>query len=73
MRGYARATKQKPSGEWGYLYWDALEYLKNRGVKHIVVAFPQIATDSVLNLVEVPNQIAKEIGFKNWLYWGCGR
>ena len=73
--GYAwlyESTKQKPSGEWGYLYWDALEYLKNRGVKHIVIAFPQIITDSVLNLVEVPNQIAKEIGFKNWLYWGTG-
>ncbi len=67
-----QSTKQLPSGEWGYLYWDALEYLKNRGVKHVVVAFPQIATDSVLNLVEVPNQIAKEIGFKNWLYWAAG-
>ena len=56
----------------GVVYWDALEYLKNRGVKHIVVAFPQIITDSVLNLVEVPNQIAKEIGAKNWLYWAAG-
>ena len=25
--------------------------------------------NSVLNLVEVPNQIAKEIGYKNWLYF----
>jgi hypothetical protein len=58
-----------PSGEWGYLYWDALEYLKDQGVKHIVVAFPQISVDSVLNLVELPNQIAKEIGYKNWLYY----
>ena len=24
-----------PSGEWGYLYWDALEQLKSQGVKHI--------------------------------------
>lgn len=73
--GYAwlyESNKQRPSGEWGYYYWDALEYLKNRGVKHIVVAFPQIITDSVLNLVEVPNQIAKEIGFKNWLHWSTG-
>jgi hypothetical protein len=59
-----------PSGKWGYLYWDALEYLKKQGVKHIVIAFPQITTDSVLNLVEQHNQIAKEIGKKTWLYWG---
>lgn len=57
-----------PAGEWGYLYWDALEYLKNQGVEHIVVAFPQIMVDSVLNLVELPNQIAKEIGYRNWLF-----
>lgn len=73
--GYAwlyESNKEKPSGEWGYLYWDGLEYLKNRGVKHIVVAFTQIITHSVLDLVEVPNQIAKEIGAKNWLYWEAG-
>ena len=57
-----------PTGEWGYLYWDALEYLKKQGVEHVVVAFPQITVDSVLNLVELPNQIAKEIGYRNWLY-----
>jgi len=67
------SSKQLPGEEWGYRYWDALEYLKNRGVKHIVVGFPQIVTDSVLNLVEIHNQIAKEIGFKNWLYWGTGK
>lgn len=66
------SDKQLPGDEWGYRYWDALEYLKNRGVKHIVIGFPQIVTDSVLNLVEFNNQIAKEIGFKNWLYWGTG-
>jgi hypothetical protein len=59
-----------PTGEWGYLYWDALEYLKNQGAEHIVVAFPQITVDSVLNLVELPNQIGKEIGYKNWRYIG---
>ena len=57
-----------PEGQWGYLYWDALEYLKNQGVEHIVIAFPQISVDSVLNMVEVPNQMAKEIGYRNWLY-----
>jgi len=61
-----------PAGKWGYLYWDALEYLKNRGVRHIVIAFPQITTDSVLNLVEQHNQIAKEIGKKTWIYWKEG-
>lgn len=58
-----------PTGLDGYLYWDALEELKNRGVKHIIIAFPQIMSESVLSLVEIPNQIAKEIGYKNWLYW----
>jgi len=59
-----------PDGEWGYKYWDALEYLKNRNVEHIVICFPQIVADSVLNLVELHNQIAKEIGHKNWRDWG---
>jgi hypothetical protein len=60
-----------PDGEWGFRYWEALEYLKNRGAKHIVIAFPQIMVDSVLNLVEVPNQVAKELGYKNWLRFGA--
>jgi hypothetical protein len=62
---------------WGYLYWDALDYLINtRGVDHIVIGFPQISTSSVLDMVEFPNQIGKEIGIKNWLLWNtwdCGR
>ncbi len=64
--------EELPTGLDGYLYWDALELLKNRGAKHIIIAFPQIISESVLNLVEVPNQIAKEIGYKNWLYWSAG-
>ena len=71
--GYAwlyETAKLLPSGKWGYRYWNALEYLKNRGVQHIVIGFPQIITDSVLNLVEIPNQIGKEIGIKTWLKWG---
>jgi len=63
-------TKQLPASPWGYRYWDALEYLKNRGVKHILIGFPQIISDSVLNLVEIPNQIGKEIGIKTWAKWG---
>ena len=62
---------------WGYLYWDAIDYLINiQGVDHIVIGFPQITTSSVLDMVEFPNQIGKEIGIKNWLYWGtwdCAR
>jgi len=61
-----------PGGLDGYLYWDAIETLKDRGIEHIVFMFPQILTDSVLNLVEIHNEIAKEIGFKSWLYWDDG-
>lgn len=60
------SNKQLPTEEWGYRYWDALEYLKKRGAKHIVIAFPQIVTDSVLNLVEIYCQIAVEIGTRTW-------
>lgn len=73
--GYAwlyESNKELPGDEWGYRYWEALEYLKNRGIKHIVIGFPQIVTDSVLNLCEVHNQIGKEIGIKSWLYWKKG-
>ncbi len=58
-----------PDGDMGYRYWEALEEMKDNGVEHIVIAFPQIMVNSVLNLVEVPNQVAKEIGYKNWLYF----
>ncbi len=68
-----QTDKVLPGGEWGYRYWDALEYLKNRGVGHIVIAFPQVVTDNVLNMVEIYNQIAgREIGYKNWAKWGSG-
>ena len=70
--GYAwlyESDKQLPGEEWGYRCWDALEYLKDRGVKHIVISNPQVCTASVLDMVEMPNQIAREIGFKNWATW----
>ncbi len=63
---YLYETHELPPGDAGLLYWEALERLKAQGVEHIVVAFPQIMVDSVLNLVEVPNQIAKEIGWRSW-------
>jgi hypothetical protein len=69
--GYAylyESDEQLPGGEWRYRYWDALDRLRQRGVEHIVVAFPQIMVDSVLNLVELPNQIAREIGSETSMY-----
>ncbi|MEO7387731.1 MAG: hypothetical protein ABIX37_12395 [Gammaproteobacteria bacterium] len=62
------SSKQFPGGDHGYRYWDALDQLRERGVGHIVVIFSQIVIDSALNLVEVPNQIAKEIGSRSWLH-----
>ncbi len=62
-----RSASDMPSGEWGFRYWDALDFLKSRGVRHIVVGFPQVVSDSVLTMVEVYNQIAKEIGVKTWM------
>jgi hypothetical protein len=61
------SNREFPGGDHQYLYWQALDIFRTRGVGHIVVTFTQIVTDSVLNLVEVPNQIAKEIGWKSWL------
>jgi hypothetical protein len=61
------SNRQFPGGDHGYRYWDALDLLRQRGVQHIVVIFSQIVIDSALNLVEVPNQIAKEIGSATWL------
>jgi len=72
VAGTYAASGELPGGEWGYKYWVALELLKNRGVEHIVICFPQIVADSVLSMVEIPNQIAKEIGYKSWRDWGTG-
>ena len=72
-QGYAylyETDYELPSGIDGYKYWEALDILKSSNrIKHIVVVFPQIFADSQLNLVEIHNQIAKEIGYKSWLYW----
>jgi hypothetical protein len=64
------SDKQLPGEEWGYRCWDGLEYLKNRGVQHIVIANLHLATASVLDMVEMPNQIGREIGIKTWAKWG---
>jgi hypothetical protein len=61
-------AKQLPGGDHRYRYWDALDELRQRDdVDHIVVIFSQIVVDSFWNLIEVPNQIAKEIGTETWL------
>ena len=65
-----QTNREFPRGDHGYLYWDALDLMRQRDVGHIVIAFTQIVTDSVLNLVELPNQMAKEIGWKTWLRAG---
>ena len=73
--GYAALYEQPgvhPQGKWGFRYWEALDFLRADGVEHIVVAFPQIVAESVLNMVEVPNQIGKEVGYRNWLYYKQG-
>ena len=67
-----RGDRDLPGDEWGYRYWDALEHLKNRGVQHIVVGFPQVVADSVLTMVELYNQIGKEIGVKSWMDYSKG-
>ena len=63
--------QELPGDEWGYRYWEALEYLKNRGVKHIVIDFTNYVTYSVL-VLEVYNQISKEIGVKTWVKYNEG-
>ncbi len=73
--GYAylyESNKVHPGGKWGYRYWDALEYLKNQGVQHIVVAFTQLCTSSALDLIELPNTLGKELGIKTWAKWETG-
>jgi len=73
VHGYAwlyESDKQRPDAPWCYRYWDALEYLKDRGVKHIVIGFTHVCTSSVLDMIEVPNQFGKEIGIKTWAKWG---
>jgi hypothetical protein len=66
------SARQMPAGRHGHRYWEALDLMRQRDVGHIVVIFSQIVVDSVLNLVEVPNQVAKEIGSHSWLDWRRG-
>lgn len=62
------SNRQMPGGDHQYRYWEALDLLRQRGVEHIVVIFSQIVIDNAFNLIDVPNQIAKEIGSRSWLY-----
>jgi hypothetical protein len=62
------SRRQMPGGDHRYRYWEALDLLRQQGVGHIVVIFSQIVIDNAFNLIDVPNQIAKEIGARSWLY-----
>jgi hypothetical protein len=62
--------QQLPGDEWGYRTWEGFDYLKDRGVQHIVIVNVHLATKSVLDMVEMHNQIGREIGIKTWLKWG---
>jgi hypothetical protein len=55
-----------PPGKWGLRYWEALERLKAQGVRHIVVAFTQAINTTTVTQVGLPNQIGKEIGYRNF-------
>lgn len=59
-------NEEMPAGKWGLRYWDALQRLKDNGVKHIVVAFPQVLVTTTVGQVGLPNQVAKEIGYKGF-------
>ena len=41
-------------------------------MQHIVIVNVHLATQSVLDMVEMHNQIGREIGIKTWLKWGTG-
>ena len=58
---------QMPPGKWGLRYWEALERLKDNGVKHIVVVFPQVIVTTTVGKVGLPNQVAQEIGYRGFL------
>lgn len=55
-----------PEGKWGLRYWEALERLKANGVEHIVVAFTHSINTTTVSHVGLPNQIAKEIGYRGF-------
>ncbi len=68
---YLHEADEPLSGHpWGYRYWDGLEYLKDRGIKHIIIGWPQLLTENALHGVELFNQIGKEIGMRTWAKWG---
>ncbi len=68
---YLYEAEEPISGHpWGYRYWDALQYFKERGIKHIIIDVPQMLTENALHGVELFNQIGKEIGRKTWAQWG---
>jgi hypothetical protein len=61
------SNAQMPPGKWGLRYWEALERLKDNGVRHIVVVFPQVIVTTTTGKVGLPNQIAQEIGYRGFV------
>lgn len=55
-----------PPGKWGLRYWEALERLKDNNVRHIVVVFTHSINTTTVSQVGLPNQIAKEIGYRSF-------
>jgi hypothetical protein len=59
-------AQQMPAAPWGHRYWDALDQLRAAGAQHIVVVFPHVIISASPALVELPNQVAKEIGYRSF-------
>ena len=59
-------AQRMPAAPWGHRYWDALDQLRAAGARHIVVVFPHVIISASPSLVELPNQIAKEIGSRSF-------
>ena len=59
-------AQQMPAAPWGHRYWDALDQLRAAGARHIVVVFPHVIISASPALVELPNQVAKEIGYRSF-------
>ena len=58
--------QRMPAAPWGHRYWDALDQLRAAGARHIVVVFPHVIVSASPAMVELPNQIAKEIGYRTF-------
>jgi hypothetical protein len=60
------SAQRMPAAPWGGRYWEALDQLRAAGVRHIVVVFPHVIVSASPAVVDLPNQIAKEIGYRSF-------